>query len=240
MGVLPTGMTVQKDNREDTIINNDGSYWAEALKSGSRGIDDLTNYVEEISISNSKGTTKWVPRWVTPQPAGSQIFDTSEQIIGLLSTPKYQAVRGIILTNSVLARVRAINGPAIDKTKPNPTNEFAFRYQLESEVTPVYAAPVNTQNKNSAYQFWTDYGASAAPYHLNLATNLHNLRLTMRWPVFEQGTTWGVGRNHRTIRALANGQMTPTVRDQIEGHTNYTTPHPNIYQYVGIDQLPKP
>jgi type II secretory pathway pseudopilin PulG len=47
MGVLPTGMTVQKDNREDTLINNDGSFWIEAVRSGSRAIDDLKNYVEE-------------------------------------------------------------------------------------------------------------------------------------------------------------------------------------------------
>src|ERR1051325_8877742 len=63
MGVLPTGMTGQKDNREDTLINNDGTFWTEALRSGSRAIYDLTNYVEEISISNSKGTKKLVARW---------------------------------------------------------------------------------------------------------------------------------------------------------------------------------
>src|SRR5215212_9485212 len=55
MGVLPTGMTVQKDNREDTIINQDGMFWLEAMRSGSHGIDDLTNYVEYIQISNNSG-----------------------------------------------------------------------------------------------------------------------------------------------------------------------------------------
>src|SRR4051794_32529323 len=52
MGVLPTGMTVQKDNREDTVINQDGMFWLESLRSGSHGIDDLTNYVETIILSN--------------------------------------------------------------------------------------------------------------------------------------------------------------------------------------------
>src|ERR1044071_7536606 len=77
MGVLPTGMTVQKDNREDTLINNDGSFWVEALRSGSRAIDDLTNYVEEISIANSKGKQTWTARWVTPQPTGAKSLDSS-------------------------------------------------------------------------------------------------------------------------------------------------------------------
>src|SRR5687767_14156787 len=52
IGVLPAGVTVQKENREETIINQDGRYLLEAIRSGSRGIDDLTNYVEAIIITN--------------------------------------------------------------------------------------------------------------------------------------------------------------------------------------------
>src|SRR5688572_23924595 len=51
IGILPTGMTVQKDNREDTLINQEGRFWIETLKSGSRGLHDLTNYVEHITIA---------------------------------------------------------------------------------------------------------------------------------------------------------------------------------------------
>lgn len=241
MGVLPTGMTVQKDNREDTLINNDGAFWVEALRSGSRGIDDLTNYVEEVSISDSKNNKNtWVARWVTPTPSGAKNIDSAEQIIGLLSTPKYQlGSDGKVVTNSVIARVRAINGPAADHTKP--TNQFAFRYQIESEVTPVYPAPIYTPSQKDATQFWTgDNGNLAVPYHLSVSTNLHNLRLTMRWPVFEQGTSWGVGRNRKTMRVLMNGQTLPTLRDEIEGRTNYNVAHPNTYQYVTIQPQPKP
>src|SRR5688572_19668800 len=117
MGVLPTGMTVQKDNREDTLINNDGFFWAEAMRSGSRGVYDLTNFVEEISNSNGRSVSTWSNTW----DASSQIV-SSEQIIGLLSTPKYTNANGTVLTNVVTARVRAINGPAIDMKNPR-TNE---------------------------------------------------------------------------------------------------------------------
>ena len=235
MGVLPTGMTVQKDNREDTLINNDGYFWAEAMRSGSRGVYDLTNFVEEITISNGRGVSTWSNTWNN----NSQIV-SSEQIIGLLSTPKYTNANGTILTNVVTARVRAINGPAIDMKNPR-TNEFVFRYQLESEVTPVVPAPIYTPGKDTAqkYQFWTEYGAANIPGHAAVATNLHNLRLTMRWPVFEQGATWGVGRNRRTVRALAGGQVTPTaVEEIIEGRTAYQVTHPNNYQYVSTNDLP--
>src|SRR5213078_3899054 len=33
IGVLPTGMRVQKENREDTIINQDGMFLVEAIRS---------------------------------------------------------------------------------------------------------------------------------------------------------------------------------------------------------------
>jgi type II secretory pathway pseudopilin PulG len=245
MGVLPTGMTVQKDNREDTLINNDGAFWTEALRSGSRGLDDLTNYVEQIDISNKLGTTTWVAAWLPGSSNPNRLF-TGEQIVGLLSTAKYTNTGAQILSNSVIARVRAINGPAVDKSKL--TNEFVFRYQLESEVTPVYPAPVYTSDKKTAYKYWIQNGKlwgeslgdADAAYHLNVATNLHNLRLTLRWPVFEQGNTWGVGRNHRTLVSLINGQTRWTTQDTNENRIVYMRAHPNTYQYVGIDELPKP
>src|SRR5436309_6880874 len=53
IGVLPTGVRVQKDNREDTVINQEGLLWLEAIRSGAQGLDYLTNYVDTITISNS-------------------------------------------------------------------------------------------------------------------------------------------------------------------------------------------
>src|SRR5436190_21698873 len=45
IGILPVGMNVQKENREDTIINADASIWMDAIRGGQKGLDDLTNYV---------------------------------------------------------------------------------------------------------------------------------------------------------------------------------------------------
>src|SRR5688572_30793241 len=53
IGVLPLGMTVQKDNREDTLIIQEGRYWFEAIKSGAEGLMDLTNYVEQIKVETT-------------------------------------------------------------------------------------------------------------------------------------------------------------------------------------------
>ena len=50
IGVLPSGLEVQKDNREETNINQDAVYFMDAIRSGARGADDLTNYV--VAITN--------------------------------------------------------------------------------------------------------------------------------------------------------------------------------------------
>lgn len=50
IGVLPAGLNVQRENREDTIITQEANYFMEAIRSGARGLDDLTNNI--ISITN--------------------------------------------------------------------------------------------------------------------------------------------------------------------------------------------
>ena len=49
IGVLPAGLSVQKDNREQTVINLDAAYLMDAIRSGPLGQDNLTNYVVIIT-----------------------------------------------------------------------------------------------------------------------------------------------------------------------------------------------
>ncbi|MHB1309622.1 MAG: hypothetical protein ACYC23_21335, partial [Limisphaerales bacterium] len=39
VGVLPTGFMAQKQNREETIVNQDGNLWLEAIRGGAIGLD---------------------------------------------------------------------------------------------------------------------------------------------------------------------------------------------------------
>src|SRR6266704_707723 len=71
LGVLPTGVRVQRDNREDTILNQEGVFWVEAIRSGSRGLDYLTNYVDLITISNRFGSTNFYNPVGTVTPSGT-------------------------------------------------------------------------------------------------------------------------------------------------------------------------
>jgi type II secretory pathway pseudopilin PulG len=186
LGVLPTGMTVQKDNREDTIINQEGRYWMQLIRSGARGTDDLTNYVEFIGITNLFNPNR--TRTYINDPAKPL---TAAEIVGLLSTPKYGPPSN---TNRVVARVKAITGPAAEKG--SLTNEVSFRYLLESEIIPSQPLPPT---------FAASLSPGAIAFNEALGGNLYDVRLILRWPVVQRGNDWFVGNNRKTFRARVAG-----------------------------------
>jgi prepilin-type N-terminal cleavage/methylation domain-containing protein len=116
IGVLPAGLNVQKDNREETIINQDAVVWMSAIRNGAQGFDDLTNYVTGITnywarydVVFNPTTSTYTTNLATANGgpgmdgyafAGSQVasvptipsvygLTNAASIIGLLSTPKY-------------------------------------------------------------------------------------------------------------------------------------------------------
>src|SRR5262245_47801452 len=76
IGVLPTGLKVQRDNREETIVNQDAQVLIEAIRSGATnsGLDVLAFYFDQIADS----ATTYVPGGAMNQ------FDTGMEVIGLL------------------------------------------------------------------------------------------------------------------------------------------------------------
>ena len=105
IGVLPLGMNVQRDNREATVINQDASVFLEAIRNGSLGLNDLTNYVFDITNSwtlyKTDGTvqgtgvngytynTVSISSPVPPYSSGPSRMEPN--IVGLLSTPEFIA-----------------------------------------------------------------------------------------------------------------------------------------------------
>jgi type II secretory pathway pseudopilin PulG len=77
IGVLPIGLNVQRDNREETVINHDATMLMDAIRSGARGFDDLTNYVMAITnywehydgLTNRDTPPGQSPDWYTPTAA---------------------------------------------------------------------------------------------------------------------------------------------------------------------------
>jgi type II secretory pathway pseudopilin PulG len=205
IGVLPTGMTVQRDNREDTVLNQEGAYWLEAIRGGAHGIDDLTNYVESITISNRLGKVE------VENVPGTPL--TGQMIIGLLSTPAViRLPDGTFITNRVTARVKAITGAASEK---GPLiNSSSFRYEIQSEVfdyvPPLVPGPIAL----------TPAGQVSLLRNVNLANNLHQVRVILRWPVFERGDEWVTGNGRKYFRAAVAGGLT-TQTNLVPGWSAY-------------------
>jgi hypothetical protein len=128
IGILPSGMQVQKDNREDTIINQDGVFWLEAIRSGATGSVALTQYVDFIVDHN--GNTNYLP------PLGTE-FNHSHEVLGALTSPRST----FPLAQPVIARVRAITGPAVTQGK----SEMNFKYYLHASV-------MNAPERQNAYE----------------------------------------------------------------------------------------
>jgi type II secretory pathway pseudopilin PulG len=223
IGVLPIGMNTQRDNREETIINQDATLFIEAIRNGSRGLDDLTNYVYAITnywtqynpngtmqggggSSNSYTFSSFLiaPGFYT---SGSRITN-GMNIIGLLSTPEYTDYFGDPTnnllnggySNHVVAYVRSISGPAVEKPPQNNdivvSDSFGYRILCVNAPVAVDTNIFSLPTTNTAYI-----------YNQQLAANLHELRLTFLWPQLPNG---GVGPSRQTFRTMVAGQIMQT------------------------------
>jgi type II secretory pathway pseudopilin PulG len=210
ISVLPLGMNVQKENREETIINQDATVFLNAIRNGARGIDDLTNYV--MAITNYY--TQYRNGNPVPARSGYHWYDqnnssagyayrlaTGSNIIGLLSTPKYMITTdNDFRSNHVVAYVRSLSGPASEKFPQTNAvvEDLGLSYRMIAEVIP----------------YWTNYydpvwvsGPGGSNFWMvtkNLRANLYDVRLTFRWPMAR-----GVNAPGRQVfRTLASGLLT--------------------------------
>ena len=180
IGILPLGMNVQRDNREETIINQDASVLMEAIRSGAQGMDDLTNYV--ISITNAWTEYEWRggARQITLRgvdwftPTASSVTPTFAltngfRIVGLLSTPRIIQVfgsKGVVtgfLSNYVAASFRAMSGPASEKFPQRNQDmlDLGLSYRFVPEIL-TYGSSVSDVVTNAGWDLsWADYNRYA-------------------------------------------------------------------------------
>lgn len=208
IGVLPTGLQVQRDNRQETIINEDGKYLLNSLRSGADRLGVLSNAVFFISVSNREAARQWANNSADP---GRRL--TGDQIIGLLSTPKVVQDPDLKnpFTNRVVAWLRAINSTAIERD----TNaaDVAFRYRAQVEIVPIFIYPPGLTNS------WGTNQAQQISFLRNLQGELpqlaeaHEIRLTLSWPIWAdnpaQPQNLRVGNHRRTFRTLVSGTFQP-------------------------------
>jgi type II secretory pathway pseudopilin PulG len=229
IGILPQGMTVQKENRQETIINQDAFMFLEAIRNGGRGFDDLTNYV--VAVTN---------HWAIYSDVGPPVFHTDAhiydgawsdniangnwisnglRIVGLLSTPRYvdntplNAKIHSFRSNYIVAYVRSMSGVASEKFPQTNSlmQELAFGYRLMPEIAPYsyyepdwtnYAAYLSSANTND-WILRSNYWRLAS----TVQTNLADVRLTFRWPSFPNGK---VGNDRQIFRTVVGGHLVLT------------------------------
>lgn len=230
IGVLPTGMGVQKENRWETVVDEDAYVWMNALRGGGRGYDDLTNFVVGITNTvvnytingNGIATPQGQPTVygynyggsATGYPLASTAMNPPVRltngfnIIGVLSTPRYTGGRpgvpgGAFQSNHVVAYVRGMSGPAHEKyPQTNQTVlDTAFTYRLIPDM--ISYVPVDPYSTN----FVGVPGPSPMQDRFRLVqymtTNSADLRLTFRWPVLANGD---IGNYRQSFRTFVGGQ----------------------------------
>ena len=206
IGVLPAGLGVQRENREETIITQESGYFMDALRNGAQGLDELTNRV--ISITNY--WTRWntaSSNWtvvdtdydgytvtgsrVTTAVVAANAFKLIDgyRVISLLGRPKFEDLGApFVRSNHVVALVRAIAGAATEKP-PQVTPsvlDLGFSYRMLVEVHDVPLADQTLAQAQSVH------------------TNLHEVRLRFSWPLLPGNNRVGNGR--QTFRSMAGGQ----------------------------------
>ncbi len=160
LGVLPLGLNVQRQNREDTIVDQEGPLWVDLIRKGGIGWDDVTNYVDYILVErtpvNGSGGTKtygFRGAFLSSEysiPAPDAVLATPGDVVSLLSIPRFEADRGVIYSNKITAILRSFSGSLGSQIRPDRTVTFrpderqldnSFRYQLQVELTPVTQLP---------------------------------------------------------------------------------------------------
>ncbi len=228
IGVLPVGMSAQRENREETIINQDASIFMEAIRSGARGVDDLTNYVVAITniITEFDENQKFVRDlrvWHTFNDSSLRpkyLLTNGFRIIGLLSTPKIipidptpPATAGGHYSNYVVGIFRSLSGPASDKYPQTnaEVHDLSFAYRMIADVLPYSEFDTNwAWSGDPSISADTVEIASRSNYWRevkNLQTNLWDVRLTFRWPIKPNGQP---GNGRQVYRSMVSGHLIKT------------------------------
>ena len=197
IGILPAGLEVQRDNRSETIINQDGTFWLEAIRNGALGLDNLSNHVEEISTPEDGGKTFVLG----PNGYPARHFLYGSNIIGLLTSALDKG------GNRVEAVVTAISGSAAEKETDRNNRELSFKYLLGVQIESA---------TNATLSF-----AQVTSQVFEPLDSLYEIRLTLAYPYIATRTNDPPPRR-QVYRAVVSRNVVTNV---ISGITNmYFTP----------------
>ena len=227
VGVLPVGMNVQKENREDTLIEQEGDFFMEALvNSQDFGRDSiigtgqrrLTNVVDRINVRYLDIESNTVTSDITydrDNTAGLIAGWNPRTVIGLLSKPYWTRDTWHTQRIETRAVVRASVGSAAEQTPL--FEDFAFHYELMVKIHP-YSSPYELGGDPALKDQMVDLGAfglNELRRQESLMQNLYEVTLEIRWPVTgaEEGVeNYTVGNNKRVFRRYVSGSLVEDMR----------------------------
>jgi len=114
IGILPAGLQVQRDNKEDTIINQEGTYFMEAIRNGAQDMAHLNGFVDFVEIRQISDRTAVRTENAPP----------GDQLVSFLSRPSDWQLRNASEPLEVRAVIQPSSGSAVENS------EVGFRYQL--------------------------------------------------------------------------------------------------------------
>lgn len=178
LGVLPTGLNIQRDTRERTIILHDAQYFMDAIRHGTaNSAAGETNLVYRVDKLWLVGVTNGTMSVRELSFKGGD-FKNDGDLIRWLSMP-YIPTNGVRFFTAAV--IRSLNGMASEKGGEDPDDgRIVFSYMLTSEVAGISSVAPETVigfEKFDAREFSQRTNQLA-----RLEDNLSELRFTVQWP----------------------------------------------------------
>jgi hypothetical protein len=231
LGVLPVGLTVQKDNREETIIRYDAQYWMTVLRAGMQPTDAL-HQVEwvELQVEDDDGPvvyrahrprlggegydgpkSEWPPDMTYLFMGHLKQTTWPTDVIGWMSIPDrgYASLSDTPHLGTVkkTARVRAMNGHLFDRIygrKVLVATKRDFKdLSLSGGETAFHPQP------GGEFAFSYLLETNIAPDPAN--ANLWRITLTFKWPVLDDPTLKDSTKNASHVKTVSTKSFTTLV-----------------------------
>lgn len=221
LGVLPTGLNIQRDTRERTIVLQDATYFVEAIRHGANEV------IEQYPATQLSSSVQRMWRVTLDQNNIQTVeltdrvrdFPSDADVIRLLSEPSHDLPSGARYLYTV-ALVRSLSGAASEKGGQAPDKRIAFSYLLKSELLPIDSTiPFESLTRAVTNVVNVDAGnpleSVTAPElrqrmegWRRLGTNLTEMRFTIYWPPLpENYTPEARYRNKIDMRTFASGTV---------------------------------
>ena len=189
LGIMPTGARVQRDNREESIIEQDARYIMEAIRGGSEFLPTSDRrsgmpYLLERTNNPANINDMWTAN-IPPNPV------TASEFITFLTNPNATPAN----PGFKRAHIRSLSGSMATKSSNTNAHDLAFSYQLDANVVP----------------FWQTGWRNVDTTNGFFCSNLYLVRLEFRWPLRPDGTVAAQPGNAspKTYNLLVSGHVLP-------------------------------